>query len=85
MLQGKTVITLDRAVLLLLELHLQSRKTENAPKNIKYGIYKSIQKREYGPSSCATKEAQKKAQHSSISDNRIGVGNVHVRSIEVES
>lgn len=76
MLKGKTVITPDRAVLLLLELHLQSWNTQNEPKNIKYGIHKSIQKHEYGPSSCATKEAKNKAQHSSISYNRIGVGNI---------
>lgn len=33
MLKGKTVITLDRAVLLLLELHLRSSNTEKAPKH----------------------------------------------------
>lgn len=60
MLKGKTVITLDRAVLLLLERHLQSRNTANAPKNMRRGIHKSIQKREYGPSSRATKEAKKR-------------------------
>lgn len=66
MLKGKTVITLDGAVLRLLELHLRSRNTENAPQNIKYGIYKSIQKLEYGPSPCATKEAKKGPAHQHI-------------------